>query len=149
MCNSYARGVRLSAAFMFLAMLLVACVAVPVPHDSWQTGLHRGAVRDGLTGLPVSGARVILESAKSPAHTASTLSLSDGMFEVGPVIEREAFYLVWLGPAEGECADFLTVSHPEYEPVKINWRVFISATGGLCRNAMGRHDVRMMKKRGQ
>jgi hypothetical protein len=147
MRNCSARGVWVFVASVFLSMLLVACVVVPVPHDDWRTGQHRGAVRDGATGLPISGARVTLESARSPAHTASALSLSDGTFEVGPVVEREVFYLVWLGPAEGECADFLTVSHPGYESVKINWRVFTSATGGLCRNERGHHDVRMMKKR--
>lgn len=137
---------QLRVLVVFLVGGLSACIALPVPHDGWQTGAHKGVVRDSETGEPLPGATITLRSKNSTGAETQATTASDGTFAVGPVTVRETFYLLWLGPAEGLCEDDLRIEHPQYTTEYVAWSVFTTATGGLCRNEGGTHDVRMRKR---
>lgn len=141
-------GLR-AAAVACLSMLLAACqsLPLPLPHDGWRTGHHQGEVRDSVTMQPIYSAKIILESMNAPQHTAMTFSKRNGTFEIGPVVQHEELYVVQLKSVAGYCTDVLTVTHPDYEPLKIDWRVAATATGGFCRGETGNHTIQMVKRR--
>lgn len=125
---------------------LSGCIALPIPHDDWLTGQHTGRITDAVSQTPISGAKVTLYTLRGRSQSISTLSDAEGLFSIGPIVDRETFFEIWMPPAETVCQDMLTFQHPQYQISSILWSSGLTnPTGGPCRNIKGKHDVPLAK----
>jgi hypothetical protein len=121
------------AAVFLVPMLLVGCIAFPIPHDHPYSPALSGTVIDSQTKAPIAGAEIRLEGTTSrPPIVATTKSDSDGRFSV--LASERVFWLpFWFGFAEGHCTATATVSVAGYEPQTKEYIRFWSASGvGVC-----------------
>ncbi len=123
------------------AILLSACIGLPIEHDGWLTARHSGVVRDKITGQTIAGAKITLTSKYTASIITETVSAADGTFTIGPVTRQERLYLVLPDSKEGTCADTLDIKHAGYMTEKVQWSAQANTTGGVCRNINATHLI--------
>jgi hypothetical protein len=132
-------------------LLLVGCIMLPIPNDRAVSPQFHGQVKDD-NGSPVRKATVrvvahLMGTDKRESDlTAVSQTDENGFFRVG-VTERDTWYVLFLGPAEGICSGTLTIAHLEYEERSIRVEQFRgAAVNGMCNGFEVRRDI-VLKRR--
>lgn len=129
-------------------LMLVGCIALPIPHERRLSPLYSGTVTDADTGKPIESVvvsvRGYIYSEKS--SNAESMTDSSGNYEIGST-EKAFWYVFIAGPADGSCGGSVMFVHPEYE-MKVEHTDQASGGGvdGMCTGVKRRLDVSLNKK---
>jgi hypothetical protein len=135
-----------------LVALMSGCIPLPIPNDRAVSPQFHGQVTDD-SGSPVPSAslRVVAHLMGRPAQGdnqffATAQTDERGFYRVG-VTERDSWYVLFVGPAEGFCSGTLTVTHPSYEERSFKVEQFRgAAVNGMCNGFEVRRDVVLKRK---
>jgi len=132
-----------------LVALMSGCIPLPIPHDRALSPQFYGQVTDD-SGSPIQGAvvravagdgDVVVENENQPLATSQTDER--GFYRVG-VTERDSWYFLFFGAADGLCSGTLTVTHPSYEEQSFKVQRF--STAYPCNGFKVQQDIVLKRK---
>ena len=144
----FRRPTLLAAVVVFIS----GCIPLPIPNDRAVSPQFHGQVTDD-SGSPVPSASVrVVAHLMGPVaqgdcqFVATSQTDERGYYRVG-VTERDSWYVLFVGPAEGLCSGTLTVAHPSYEERSFKVEQFRgAAVNGMCNGFEVRRDVVLKPK---
>lgn len=91
-------------------ILLSGCIALPIPHENWDTPKLRGNVFDAETKNPVAGVSVRLVDYPSQ----ETITNENGYFELEPIKNRKIWLVYPLVAVDAVCGTNIEFSRTGY-----------------------------------